>query len=95
MHQVEILEQAPLQDKDSYYSTCTYDDSERTIRVVISVQALKDLNRFDCDLNTITKHAVEWALKEGIAEGEVLVRTGTPDFHRFERYLTVIFQMNK
>ena len=95
MHQIKVLEQARLQDKDTYYSICSYDESGKTIRVRISTPALKDLRRFGCDLNTITTHAMEWALKEGVTEGDVLVTTETPEFHRFERYLTAIFQMNQ
>ena len=95
MHQIKIIEQSRVQDKDSYYSTCTYDDSGLTIRAVISSQALKDLNRFNCDLNTITRHAVEWALREGVTEGEVVVTTESPSFQHFERYLTAIFRVNQ
>ncbi|MDA2911208.1 hypothetical protein MYX04_09790 [Nitrospiraceae bacterium AH_259_D15_M11_P09] len=95
MHQVMIIEQALVLERDAYCSVCTYDESGLTIRVVITGLAIRDLYRFDCDLNTITKHAVEWALREGVTEGEVVVTTESPDFQRFERYLTTIFRVNQ
>ncbi len=95
MHQVMIIEQALVPERDAYRSVCTYDESGLTIRVIITGLAIRDLNRFDCGLNTITKHAVEWALREGVTEGEVVLTTESPDFQRFLTYLTAIFRVNQ
>ncbi len=95
MHQVMIIEQALVPERDAYRSVCTYDWSGLTIVVVITGLAIRDLNRFDCDLNTITKHAVEWTLREGVTEGEVVLTLESPDFQRVLTYLTAIFRVNQ
>lgn len=95
MHQVMIIEQALVPERDAYRSVCTYDWPGLTIVVVITGLAIRDLNRFDCDLNTITKHAVEWALREGVTEGEVVLTLESPDFQRFLTYVTAIFRVNQ
>ncbi len=93
MENITILERGTEQDRDANFRICTYDDSGKTFKVVVTPQAVKDLNRFDLDLDRIAKYAVEWARSEGHIEGNVVVSTQLPDFHRFERWLTTIFKM--
>ena len=95
MHQVTIIEQALLPEQDAYCSTCTYDQSGLKIWVLVTGQAIRDLNRFDCDLNAITKYAVEWALRQGITEGEVSLAPSAPEFSRFTTWLTEVFQKKR
>lgn len=90
MHQIKILDQNPVQGKDAYYSICAYDDSDKRITVIVTVQAISSLKRFDCSLNTISELAVEDALTRGQYEGELLVSTESPTFqHLIARFRTL------
>jgi len=95
MYQIRIVEQRPVQDKDAYYSVCAYDQSEMRIKVTVTAQAIKDLNKFDCMLNEITQLAVEDALSRGQHEGELLVSTETPTFQRLIARFRTIKQAKK